>query len=287
MQKTKTLIKLLRPRHWLKNVLIFVPLLYAFNLTETGLLFATLQCFAAFCLVSSAVYIINDIADAERDRLHPLKCARPIAAGEVSAKTAKLLALLLLALGYAIAVFGYADLSVAIFLALYVLLNLAYSFFLKDIVLLDCFCIAAGFVLRVYAGGAAGASPISEWLFVTIVAASLFMAFGKRRGELLQVTDAAATRKVLASYDRQFIDGIVFLCAGLAIVFYALWAMVSATLMIYTVPLVIFIVCRYLLIIRANEAAGDPVATILSDKGLLAAIVLFGAASLALLYMNP
>jgi 4-hydroxybenzoate polyprenyltransferase len=287
MQKAKTLLRLLRPKHWLKNILIFVPLVYAFHLTEIGLLLSTIRCFVAFCFVSSAVYVVNDIADAERDRLHPTKRERPIAAGAVGKETAAILSLLLFAVGFALAVFGYRDYYVAVFTALYVLLNLAYSLFLKDIVLIDCFCIAAGFVLRVYAGGAAGDSPISGWFFVTIVAVSLFMAFGKRRGEMLSVTDATATRKVLASYDSQFIDGIIFLCAGLAIVFYALWTMVSATMMIYTVPLVIFIVCRYLLIIRAKQASGDPVATILGDKGLLLAGLLFGLGSMALLYLNP
>ena len=120
-----------------------------------------------------------------------------------------------------------------------------------------------------------------------MVAVSLFMAFGKRRGEMMRVNDTDTTRKVLASYNLGFLNGMIFTCAGLSIVFYALWALLSVSMMIYTVPLVIFIVCKYLLIVHGESSHGDPIAVILGDKGLMGAILVFGLLSVILLYTNP
>jgi len=277
-------IKLARPKHWLKNGLVFVPLLYAHNMAKPGLLLATVQCFAAFCLLSSAVYIVNDIIDAAEDRKHPLKKNRPIASGALAANRAVIVAAVLFVASLFLTVAGYGNYQVLIFALLYAVLNLAYSFLLKHYAVIDCFCIAAGFVLRIFAGGAAGNSAISEWLFLTMTAVSLFMAFGKRRGEMLQVA-ADDTRKVLASYEMQFLTGMIFVCAGLTVVFYALWAMMNMSAMIYTTPLVLFIVSRYLLDIHGKTSHGDPTAIILGDKGLLIAVVIFGLLSVALLYL--
>ena len=277
-------LKLARPKHWLKNVLIFVPLLYARNFTELDLLLSTIQCFFAFCLLTSAVYIINDIIDIKEDRKHPIKKERPLAAGKVAINTALIVAVFLFFLSLSLTLMGYGNYHIMLFALLYVALNLAYSFRLKHYAIIDCFCIAAGFVLRIFAGGAAGNSGISEWLFLTMTAVSLFMAFGKRRGEMVQVFDTDSTRKVLASYDWHFLNGMIFVCAGLSVVFYALWAMLNVSAMIYTVPVVIFIVCKYLLILHGKTSHGDPTAIVLGDKGLLAAVVVFGLLSIVLLY---
>ena len=171
------------------------------------------------------------------------------------------------------------------FIAVYVALNLAYSFVLKHYVIVDCFCIAAGFVLRVFAGGAASDASITEWLFLTMIAASLFMAFGKRQGEITRITDTSTTRKVLANYDMQFLNGMTFVCAGLSIAFYALWAMTSVRLMVYTVPIIIFIICRYLLIAGGNDSYGDPTSTIVGDKSLITALSILVLLSAILLYL--
>jgi len=280
----RSYIKLIRPKHWLKNVLIFFPLLYSGYLTQSNMLIASIQCFIAFCLVSSAVYVINDIADAPKDRLHPEKCKRPIAAGQIGIRAAVALAVFLGLIGLALSAFGYGNYYVLLCAVLYVLLNLLYSFFLKNLVVIDCFCIATGFLLRVYAGGAAGNIHISEWLFLTILAISLFMAFGKRRGEMLTNVNGV-TRVALVGYDMGFINGIVFSCAGMAVIFYALWAMAETSLMIYTVPLVIFIVCKYLLNVYGAVSSGDPVTTILGDKGLMVSVLLFALVSAVLLYV--
>jgi 4-hydroxybenzoate polyprenyltransferase len=174
---------------------------------------------------------------------------------------------------------------VCFFALLFFLMNLAYSFKLKHYVIVDCFCIAAGFVLRVFAGGAAYGGGVSDWLFLTIVAMSLFMAFGKRRGELIK-TDGSSTRAVLERYDLIFLNGILFACAGLSIVFYSLWAMDRGNNMIYTVPLIIFIVCKYLLLICDSRSHGDPTTVIFSDKTLLASCGAYGIITVCLLYMG-
>ncbi|MCL2253124.1 MAG: UbiA prenyltransferase family protein [Lachnospiraceae bacterium] len=282
--KIKTYFKLIRPKHWLKNIVVFVPLIYANNLTKPDLLFMTIRCFISFCLISSAVYIINDLVDAPKDKLHPIKKLRPLAAGLINPKYAVITAVILAVCGFSGAFFGYPDYMVFIFTVVYFALITAYSFVLKNYSIIDCFTIAAGFILRIYAGAAAGLSPVSEWLFLTIVAVSLFMAFGKRRGEMMQIGGTNATRSVLSNYDMNVLSGILFVCAGLSIVFYALWAMANTSLMIYTVPLVIFIIFRYLMIIHLKQAHGDPVTTLLSDRGLLISAILFGIMSMILIY---
>ena len=285
MHAIRPFVVLARPKHWLKNVLLFVPILYARNLFEPDLLISTVWAFFAFCLLSSAVYVVNDLADVRRDQQHPTKRERPIASGRIGRPQAVCFAAFLFGAGFSLAFWGTDAVFVLLFAACYVLLNLAYSFWLKHIAILDCFCIAAGFVLRIYAGGAASRDGITEWLFLTMTAISLFLAFGKRRGEMLCVSDAGATRRVLAQYNLRFLDGMLFVSAGLAIIFYALWAMVNVTAMVYTVPLVIFIVCRYLLILHGETSHGDPTTIIWGDKGLLAALGLFGVLSVVLLYL--
>jgi len=277
-------ITLARPKHWLKNLLIFLPLLYARNLANPDLLMLTAMCFVVFCFISSGVYIVNDIIDVEKDRQHPIKNTRPIASGIVEISEAVVFALFLFVLGFSVAILGWSNYLVALFALSYILLNLAYSFFLKHYAIVDCFCIAAGFTLRIYAGSAASNDRITEWLFLTMIAVSLFMAFGKRRGEMMLVADVVMTRKVLASYDLQFLNGAVFACAGLTIVFYSLWAVTSVSAMIYTVPLVIFIICKYLLVVHNCNSFGDPTSVILGDKTLLVTIGIFGLLSTILLY---
>jgi len=272
----------MRPKHWIKNILIFLPIVYSQNMNDTSLLLAVTACFAAFCLAASGIYVINDIFDYEKDRLHPVKKMRPIAAGLISRKMAALFAGLLIVAGLVLATVFDGRL-VLLLLSSYVVLNLAYSYKLKDMAIIDCFCIAAGFVLRIYAGGFVIGENISEWLFLTITVGSLFMALGKRRGEMVAMGETSATRTALGNYNLVFLGNMVYVCAATTIVFYALWAMASTDLMIYTVPLFIFIICRYLL--SSGESHGDPVVVIFNDKVLVVAFVVFGILSFALLYI--
>ena len=277
-------IALVRPKHWLKNLLIFVPAMYSYNLFTPGVFFSAMWIFVIFCIISSTIYVLNDVIDVKEDREHPIKCKRPIASGKVTIRQAVIIALILFTIAFLL-IFMKGDMFVILLTSIYILLNLAFSFKLKHYAIVDCFCIAMGFILRIFAGGAAINDIISEWLFLTIMAISLFMAFGKRRGEIMRITDTEATRKVLSSYNFDFLNGMIFACAGLSIVFYSLWAMLSIQMMIYTVPLVIFIICKYLLIAHNEASHGDPTSVIFGDKGLIIAIGIFGLLSIILLYM--
>lgn len=166
------------------------------------------------------------------------------------------------------------------------LINILYTLKLKHIPIIDCFCIATGFTLRVYTGGVATDTIVSDWLFLTILVMSLFMGFGKRRGEMVKI-DGIDTRKVLDLYDMIFLNGMMFTCAGLMIVFYSLWTITRQLNMIYTVPIVIFIVCRYLLDVCENNSLGDPTVIIFKDKFLLISCVIYVLLTVGLLYGNP
>ncbi|MCL2855340.1 MAG: UbiA prenyltransferase family protein [Defluviitaleaceae bacterium] len=280
MTKLRNYIKLMRPKHYIKNLLLFAPLIYSQSLPH-GVVWFSAAAFAAFCLAASAIYVVNDIFDSEKDALHPVNKTRPIASGRVGKKQAVFFAALLLAACFAL-IFALGMWFVALFAGIYVVLNLVYSLKLKHYPIVDCFCIAAGFVLRIYAGGAAISVEISEWMFLTVAAAALFMAFGKRRGEMMQV--GGHGRQSLAKYNLGALNAMMFVCMGLAMVFYALWAISGVPLMIYTVPLIIFIGCRYLLAISHKKSHGDPVSVILGDKVLVASIALFGVLSFVFLY---
>ncbi|MCL2168880.1 MAG: decaprenyl-phosphate phosphoribosyltransferase [Defluviitaleaceae bacterium] len=285
MTKIIDFAKLARPKHWVKNILVFVPVVYAGGISDFGAVFAAFMSFVAFCLVASAVYVLNDIVDCEKDTAHPVNRTRPVASGRVGKSSAAFFASFLTVAGFSVALL-FGGWVVMVFAFAYVLLNLFYSFFLKHVPVLDCFCIAAGFVIRIYAGGGAVGEGISEWLFLTVTFGALFMAFGKRRGEAAQVGAGSAARRVLKGYDLGFLSGVTYTCAGITVVFYALWAMGSEPpLMIYTIPLVAFIICKYLLNAQAEDSFGDPVSIIFQDKPLICAVALFGVLSIVFLYM--
>ena len=271
----------MRLKSWLKNIFVFMPLVFSLELFNMDKLLMTAIAFVAFCLVSSAVYVFNDICDAKKDSAHPIKRARPIASGMIKKRGAAIFSISLATVGIVL------GLSVnpltGVLAAVYLILNIAYTLRLKHKPIFDCFCIAAGFVLRVFTGGAASGEPVSDWLFLTIVAMSLFMAFGKRRGELIKIDDGA-TREVLQGYEMSFLNGMVYTCAGLSVVFYALWAIHRGSNMIYTVPLIIFLISKYLLLIHSSDSHGDPTTVIFEDKTLLVTCALYGLLTIALLY---
>ena len=273
--------KIARLDHWIKNILLFVPLVFSLELFNLDALALTAIAFISFCSASSAVYILNDVIDEKTDLIHPIKKNRPIASGAITKINAIIYAALLIIMGLLGSL--HINALTCVFILIYLLLNILYSIFFKKQPIFDCFCIAAGFLLRVYAGGAASGSIVSDWLFLTIVSMSLFMAFGKRRGELINIGDTS-TRTVLEHYNLGFLKGIVFICAGLTIVFYALWAMDRGFNMIYTVPLAIFIIMKYLLLIQKPESHGDPTTVIFTDKTLLGAVGVFCVITIALLY---
>jgi len=275
----------MRPKDWLKNVFVFVPIVFSLELRNTEKLLAALIAFTAFCLASSAIYVLNDIYDADKDAAHPVKRKRPVASGALTKSAAAVFAVFLAVISLAAGFF--ADWTVCAVILLYLAVNLSYTLLLKHKPIFDCFCIAAGFVFRVYAGSYACGEPVSDWLFLTIVTMALFMGFGKRRGELAEV-DGKSARPVLKHYSLNFLEGMVFLCAGLSVAFYALWAMYRGSAMIFTVPLIIFIVAKYLSLIYNSSSdsglRGDPTSVIYSSKTLIAACGAYAVLTVALLY---
>lgn len=235
----------------------------------------------AFCLISSAIYVLNDISDVEKDRKHEVKKNRPIASGAISFSHAWLLLIFLMVAGFGLGL--WVNLPSFILLFVYVLINIMYSKWLKTKAIIDCFCIAAGFLLRVLVGGTIVSDGVSDWMFLTVLALSLFMAFGKRRGELHCYADGE-TRDVLEVYEMSFLNGIVFMCAGLSMVFYSLWSVSEKTDLIITVPVVLFIIMRYLLLVFSGREEADPTSLILSDKTLLVSCGICALIMIVMLY---
>lgn len=282
-------LKLMRIRHYVKNLLVFAALACSGQFFHIEKLLPSIAAFAAFCMVSSAIYIINDIRDVEKDRNHPVKCNRPIAAGTVSIHGAWCLAAVLLALAI---LFNYLAFRAAstVLLALYFALNLGYSFGLKNIPILDVAILAAGFLLRILYGAFVTGISVSNWLYLTVIALAFYFAFGKRRNELRQL-EGSETRQVLQAYPLGFLNKNMSMCLTLANVFYALWSMDEKTILLYnskylvfTVPIVLLITMKYSLDVE-GESDGDPVEVLLHDKVLLTLCILYLAAMFLILYL--
>lgn len=288
MGKLKDYIRLMRVHHYIKNLLVFAALACSGELFRAGRFLPALAGFGAFCMTASAVYIINDIRDREKDRQHPVKCRRPIASGEIPVKSAGAFAALLLALAALCELPVSHPLSAGL-LALYLLLNLAYSFGLKDVPLADVTVLVSGFLIRVVYGALVTGIGVSSWLYLTVVALSFYFALGKRRNERKRMGDGGGTRKVLRYYTADFLDKNMYMCLTLALVFYALWCVDAGTSARYgvspsfTVPVVLLIMMRYSMDVEGNSD-GDPVEVLLRDKPLLALCGGYLAVMFAILY---
>ncbi len=281
----KDYILLLRPKHYLKNALVVLPLFFSGHFFEPELLAKVTAGFVAFCLLSSLVYIINDIRDIESDRQHPTKSERPIASGAVSVPSALAIAAMLLILTCVTAVLTHFPTGGWVCMAVYLAVNIGYSLGLKNIPILDVGLLVSGFLLRVLLGSVVTGIDISNWLYLTVVSISFYLALGKRRGELRRQSDT--TRRVLKYYNNDFLDKNMNICLTLAIVFYSLWTADAAnaqTYLIWTVPLVICLCLKYYLTIDGNSD-GDPIEVIFQDKVLLGLIVAFAMLTLILLYL--
>lgn len=281
MSSVRIYLKEMRVKGWLKNIFVFFPIVFSLELFEWNRFLQAFILALAFCLISSAIYVLNDISDVENDRKHAVKKNRPIAAGQISFPRAWILLIFLTAAGLTLA--SSVNFFSFLLILAYVVINILYSKWLKTMEVIDCFCIAAGFVLRVMVGGTIVRNGVSDWMFLTVVSLSLFMAFGKRRGELRSY-GAGGTRDVLEIYEMNFLNGVVFMCAGLTMVFYSLWSISQESNLVYTVPIVLFIVIRYLLLVFTGRSEADPTTLILSDRTLLASCGLCALLMLALLY---
>ena len=276
-------LRLLRVKHYIKNGLVFLPLFFAHQLTAVNLLLNTLLAFAIFSLLSSAVYIINDILDVENDRRHPMKRSRPIASGAVSIKSAAVICAILL-LCVAALIYAFGDgLMFWLVPALYLALNVAYSMGLKNVPIVDIAILASGFLFRLLYGAVFTGIEISGWLYLTVIAMAFYLGLGKRRGEIMQHAAVDGTRPVLKFYNQGFLDKNMLVCVALGIVFYSLWTVDSLTIarvggqeLVWTVPLVIMIFFKYSMDVE-GESDGDPVEVVLKDKllmGLVAALAI-------------
>ncbi|OGU28415.1 MAG: hypothetical protein A2X67_03665 [Ignavibacteria bacterium GWA2_55_11] len=271
-----SVLRLLRPQQWVKNAFLFAPLVFSKHLFDTAFFERELIAVGVFCLISSVVYIVNDIADRESDRLHPVKRSRPIASGAIAPTVAMGIGACLLALG-AYGAFWLGN-RYALSLGVYFVLNLAYSFGLKQVMLLDVFIIAAGFMLRVLAGTFAIGVPASPWLILCTLFVSVFLAVSKRRAEILLSIEQESelARPVLKSYDLHFIDQMMTVSASGMAISYALYTVAQRTVevfgtenLIFTTVFVLFGIFRYLFLIRAHKTDDNPTHLLLSDLPMM------------------
>ena len=268
------LIKLMRPKQWIKNGFVLAPLVFSGAFLEANAVNHALFAVFLFCAASSATYIINDMHDIERDRRHPKKSkTRPLAAGMVSVPAA----LILLAGLYSILFWGwFAASKVVMVIAAYLAINLAYTFVLKHQPVVDIFTIAIGFVLRVYAGAMALDVPVSSWMFITTLCLALYLAAVKRRQELNQ--SGTEGRKVLEKYSVSLIDRYAEMSATGALLFYSMFVMSTKPTLVITVPLVLFGLFRYWFVVEALDGGESPTDALMADWQLLFTVVLWVAA---------
>lgn len=291
LNKVINLIKLMRVHHYLKNVLILVPLVFSSKFFEGDTLGITIIGFISFSLLASSIYINNDIQDVESDKKHEVKCKRPIASGIVSVKEANTLMAILLVSAIVITGFFTKNPIVSItIIIIYFILNVLYSAGLKHKPIIDIAILVSGFLLRVLYGAVIINVKVSNWLYLTVIAMSFFLGLGKRRNELAK--KGSETRKVLEHYTPSFLDKNMYMSLAMTIVFYALWCVdpltterFSSELLIWTVPVVMLICMKYSLIIE-GDSFGDPVDVILHDKVLIFLILGYGIMTFLIIYGN-
>jgi 4-hydroxybenzoate polyprenyltransferase len=292
MAAIPALARSLRPDQWLKNALVFAPLVFARQALEAGALVRSLATFGLFCLASSAGYLVNDLLDRASDREHPVKRRRPIASGALSPAVAAAAAGAL----SAGALLGASLLEPRLGLVIggYLLVTLAYSRALKHVVILDVMTIAAGFVLRVAAGGIAAGVALSTWLLLCTSLLALFLGFGKRRHELVLLEgNAASHRRILAEYSPYFLDQMIAVVTTSTLLCYTLYTMdplvhqkLGTTRLPWTVPFVLYGIFRYLYLVHRRSEGGDPAQIVFSDPPLLATVLLWAATVFSILYLR-
>ncbi len=281
------LLRLARPKHWVKNAFVFAPLFFSGLFIDLDSVLRTSWAFAVFCLAASATYVLNDISDVEADRLHPKKSlTRPIATGQVSIKTAWIFFTILVAAIAAMLVpyqqlaslinqpkafFGTAVAlqveSLGLVILTYLALNFAYSFYLKRLAIIDIFAIATGFVLRVFAGAISISVAVSNWMFVTTLCLALFFASMKRLQEVK--LHGSSSRAVLETYTQSFIEKIVLVTGTLTIAFYGIFTLTERPGFIASIPVVLFAMLRYWHVADVSGAGESPTDIMVRDKQIL------------------
>lgn len=283
-------IRAIRPEQWLKNGFVLSPLVFSGRALIWDAQWRSLAATAAFCAVASAVYLMNDVVDRDADRLHPRKSSRPIASGIISPRSALIAALVLAVAGIALG--AAAGVGVAGILATYLGLNALYGLWLKNVVIVDVFAIASFFIMRLLAGALAIRVKPSIWLLLCGGLLALYLGFAKRRHELLLLgTGSASHRAVLASYSTPFLDQLSAVLLSVTVVSYIMYTLESDTAKLvgtealsYSTIFVLYGVLRYLYLVHRNEG-GNPTETLLTDKSLMATVLLWGAYCGAIIYL--
>lgn len=266
----KTILKLMRVKHYIKNILIFLPIIFSYNFSNTTFLIKTIISFISFCLIASCVYIFNDIQDKDLDSKHPKKKNRPIASGKISIKFAYLILLIIFIVSHLLLFLISSSLYVYVLLDIYLVINILYSVKLKHIPILDVTILMLGFLIRVLFGALVINVLVSPWLYLTVISFSYYLGLGKRRNELDK--NGKNSRKVLEFYNKNFLDKMMYVFLSSTIVFYSLWCInVNIKLINFylpSIPMIMFIIMQYSLIIE-SDSYGDPVDVLLENKTLL------------------
>lgn len=291
-KKIKEYIKLIRIKHWLKNGLVFLPLFFSINLFDIEAILICLLAFIIFSFTSSIVYVINDMNDVEKDKKHPIKKNRPLAAGTISLDQAKIVigVLLIILIGLITVIYlNTYNVWVILIPIIYIAINILYSKWFKNIPIIDVVILVSGFVLRVIYGGVVIECYISKYLYLMIIFGSFYLGFGKRRNEIIK--NGEKSRKVLELYNKDFLDKNMYVALALAIVSYTLWCVDDYTVLrvgndclFWTIPLLIVIFQLYSLNIEGNSH-GDPIEVVLGNKFLLATILIYILIMVVLLYI--
>ncbi|MEW9093878.1 MAG: decaprenyl-phosphate phosphoribosyltransferase [Clostridiaceae bacterium] len=282
----KSLISLMRPKQWIKNSFVFAALIFSGSFIKIDLLLITIKTFMLFCLISSTVYIINDLVDIEKDRLHPQKKYRPLASGEISKMTAIILAIILL---ISVICLSYDNLSLLSILIGYLVLNIFYSFKLKNVVIIDVMSITLGFVLRVEAGSVSTQIPISPWLLLCTILLSLFLALNKRKSEIITLKNGSSShRKILEEYSIELIDNMLTIVTPSILIAYCLYTFnsVQRQSMMFTIPFVLYGIFRYQYLMITKNLGGKPEDVFTKDIPFLINILLWIISVLTIIYFK-
>lgn len=287
------LFRLMRPTQWSKNAVVFAALIFSKHLFDAEAVTLVSGAFTVFCLIASGAYVMNDLRDCERDRQHPLKRLRPLPAGRIPRGVAVALSLTLMICGIAGALYlggGFATLAI-----LYLALQVAYTFWVKEVVILDVMSIAAGFVIRAGAGGVVIDVPVSPWLMICTFLLMLFVGFSKRRHELTLLEGRATDHRAsLREYSPYFLDQMISVVTASTVVAYAIYTVspevrekLGTDRLYLTIPFVLFGIFRYLYLVHQRDEGGNPTQLLLNDRPLLACVLLWVATAALLLYWTP
>ncbi len=278
----KNILSLIRVKHYFKNLLVFLPLIFSGRLFEQNSFLICLVIFVCFCFTSSIVYVFNDLKDIENDKQHPLKKHRPLASGKITKgqAVAIMVCLLILVMFIQIMLANFKICSLnAIYMCIlvliaYLILNVLYSLYLKNVPIFDILILSSGFLLRIWASGVVLNIPISNWLFLTVFSGSLFLGLGKRRNEMIK--NKHNSRSVLKYYTQEFLDKNMYTFLAITLVFYSLWCVDVniSPLLIYSVIFIVFIFMRYTLDVE-KDSYGDPIEVVFNDKILLFTIIIY------------